>query len=120
MYIRKLLYCAVSPPSIILGPNRVGNLYWGTLLTLTCTAQVDFTVVDTAVSLDFEIHSHQNSRHLSTTNFEHNVGTASLSILLPSDNGTGYYCESIIKPIANATFIVGANNTSTFYLMVAG
>ncbi len=49
------------------------------------------------------------------------LGTASVSVLLPEDNGASYSCAAFFRPLTSTPFVVdGASATENYTLVVAG
>ena len=104
----------VSPAtSVYLSGSRLGPLYWGTSLTLTCIVNYDTQLVDTPVSFYINITGPQTNSV--TTNTTATVSTAIFNPLLPAHNGS-YVCSSSISPSSESLFVLPSMSASSSLL----
>ncbi len=120
------LYPLVSrPTSVTFAPSREGVFYRGTSLNFTCRVALDRSLVDTNVDIDLMFVNIPSMRVTSSDVVQLNdstyLGTASVSVLLPEDNGASYSCAAFFRPLTSTPFVVdGASATANYTLVVAG
>ncbi len=113
------------PTSVTFAPSREGVLYRGTSLNFTCRVALDRSLVDTNVDIDLTFVNIPSMRVTSSDVVQLNdstyLGTASVSVLLPEDNGASYSCAAFFRPLTSTPFVVdGASATAHYTLLVAG
>ena len=95
-------------------PSRGDPLFVGTILTLTCTVNVDRSLVDTDINITLSFTSITNSMRINTTVSRLNDstfrGVAQFSFLLPSDDRTTYQCLSSFLPSQETPFVMRVSN----------
>ena len=102
------------PNEVTLVPSRGDPLYVGTILTLTCTVNVDRSLVDTDINIMLNFANITNSMRINATVSQLNDstfrGVAQFSFLLPSDNRTVYQCLSSFLPSSETPFVMMVSN----------
>ena len=109
--LSSLLLLAVSAAtSVTLTTNRLGLLYWGTTLTLTCIVNYNTELVDTPVT--FNINITGPVTNIVSTGSSTNVSFMAFEPLLPEHEGS-YECLSSIIPSSQTPFVTTVMNESS-------
>ncbi len=113
------------PTSVTFVPSREGDFYGGTSLNFTCIITLDKSLVDTSENINLTFVNISSMRvttgDVVLLNDSTYLGTASVSVLLPEDNGASYSCAAFFRPLTSTPFVVdSASATAHYTLLVAG
>ena len=120
------MYPLVSRPTLVtFAPSREVVFYQGTSLTFTCTVTLDRLLVDTNVDIDLMFINIPSMRVSTSDVVQLNdstyMETASVSVLLPEDDGGSYSCTAFFRSLTSTPFVVdGVSTSATYNLTVAG
>ena len=124
-----MFFLTVPQPTVSTTPNRTGDLYAGTPLTLTCSIQlnpaVDTTVMVTRMWRGPRSQTISNSSHVTVSNLVERGAflyktTIQFSPLSTTDSGN-YECEATVIPDPPSQFVImSTTGSDTLTVIVKG
>ena len=124
-----MFFLTVPQPTVNITPNRTGDLYAGTPLTLTCSIQlnpaVDTTVMVTRMWRGPRSQTISNSSHVTVSNLVERPAffyetTIQFSPLSTTDSGD-YECEATVIPDPQSQFVnMSTTGSDTLTVIVKG